>query len=211
MEGEGISIIYSQFLDGGVVPLALALEEMGCQRYGAPNLLKNPPKKKNKITYTMITGNDDLSPNNALSVKTASDKSNKDGSIIKIVIISRAGSEGLDFANIRQVHILEPWYNTNRIEQTIGRAVRNCSHKLLPFNQRNVMIFLYATTLKNNNESADMYVYRVAEIKAILIVMFIENKSSFRRFLKKSFWNRIKKSETDTNRCALKNQYRKWG
>ena len=31
------------------------------------------------------------------------------------------------------------------------------------------MIFLYATTLKNDNEAADMYVYRVAEIKAILI------------------------------------------
>ena len=89
----------------------------------------------------MITGNEDLSPNNALSVRKASDVSNKDGSLIKVIIISRAGSEGLDFANIRQVHILEPWYNTNRIEQTIGRAVRNCSHKNLPFKERNVMIF----------------------------------------------------------------------
>lgn len=168
-EGEGICLIYSQFLDGGVVPLALALEEMGCQRYGAPNLLKNPPKKKSKISYTMITGSEDLSPNNALSVKIASDKSNVDGDVIKVIIISRAGSEGLDFANIRQVHILEPWYNTNRIEQTIGRAVRNCSHKLLPFNKRNVMIYLYATLLENDHEAADMYVYRVAELKAILI------------------------------------------
>jgi superfamily II DNA or RNA helicase len=169
VESEGICLVYSQFLDGGVIPLAIALEEMGCQRYGAPNLLKTPPKKKLSITYTLITGSEDLSPNNALSVKTASDKSNVDGSIIKIVIISRAGSEGLDFANIRQVHILEPWYNTNRIEQTIGRAVRNCSHKLLPFKKRNVMIFLYTTLLKNGNEAADMYVYRVAELKAILI------------------------------------------
>lgn len=168
-EGEGISLIYSQFLDGGVVPLALALEEMGCQRYGAPNLLKTVPKKKSKMTYTMITGSEDLSPNNALSVKIASDKNNVDGDVIKIIIISRAGSEGLDFANIRQVHILEPWYNTNRIEQTIGRAVRNCSHKLLPFTKRNVLIYLYATLLENDHEAADMYVYRVAELKAILI------------------------------------------
>lgn len=169
VESEGICLVYSQFLDGGVVPLALALEEMGCQRYGAPNLLKDPPKKKLNISYTMITGNEDLSPNNALSVKTASDMKNIDGSNIKIVIISRAGSEGLDFANIRQVHILEPWYNTNRIEQTIGRAVRNCSHKNLPFSKRNVMIYLYTTLLQNSHEAADMYVYRVAELKAILI------------------------------------------
>ena len=168
-ESEGICLVYSQFLDGGVVPLALALEEMGCQRYGAPNLLKTPPREKRKIVYTMITGSEDLSPNNKLSVKIASSKENVDGSLIKIILISRAGSEGLDFANIRQVHILEPWYNTNRIEQTIGRAVRNCSHKLLPFKKRNVMIFLYTTLLKNDHEAADMYVYRVAELKAILI------------------------------------------
>jgi hypothetical protein len=165
----GICLVYSQFLEGGIIPLAIALEELGCKRYDGPSLLKTPPKKKLNVVYTMITGNEDLSPNNALAVKTASDTKNKDGSQIKIILISRAGSEGLDFANIRQVHILDPWYNTNRIEQTIGRAVRNCSHKNLPFAERNVMIFMYATLLKNKFEAADMYVYRVAEIKAVLI------------------------------------------
>jgi hypothetical protein len=169
LSDTGICLVYSQFLEGGIIPLALALEELGCKRYDGPSLLKTPPKKKLNVVYTMITGNEDLSPNNALAVKTASDTKNKDGSLIKIILISRAGSEGLDFANIRQVHILDPWYNTNRIEQTIGRAVRNCSHKNLPFTERNVMIFMYATLLKNKFEAADMYVYRVAEIKAILI------------------------------------------
>ena len=169
INSEGICLVYSQFLEGGVVPIALALEELGCRRYDGPNLLKDGPKKRNNIVYTMITGNEDLSPNNALAVKTASDTKNKDGSVIKVILISRAGSEGLDFANIRQVHILDPWYNTNRIEQTIGRAVRNCSHKNLPFNQRNVQIFMYATLLENESEAADLYIYRVAELKAILI------------------------------------------
>ena len=168
LNAKGICLVYSQFLEGGIIPIALALEERGCQRYDGSNLLSDSSKKGN-IVYTMITGNEDLSPNNALSVKIASSDKNKDGNEIKIILISRAGSEGLDFANIRQVHILDPWYNTNRIEQTIGRAVRNCSHKNLPFSERNVMIYLYTTLLKNNNEAADMYVYRVAELKAILI------------------------------------------
>ena len=43
--------------------------------------------------------------------------------LLKVVIITKAGAEGLDFKNIRQVHILEPWYNLNRSEQVIGRAV----------------------------------------------------------------------------------------
>ena len=54
---------------------------------------------------------------------------------LKVVLISKAGSEGLDFKCIRQIHILEPWYNTNRIEQIIGRGVRNLSHCLLPFEE----------------------------------------------------------------------------
>ena len=81
-----------------------------------------------------------------------------------------AGAEGLDFKFIRQVHILEPWYNMNRIEQIIGRAVRTCSHKDLPFIERNVQIYLYGTILEDKEkEAADLYVYRLAEEKAIKI------------------------------------------
>ena len=57
----------------------------------------------------------------------------------------------------------------NRIEQIIGRAVRTCSHKDLPFKQRNVQIFMYGTKLTNNMEAADLYVYRKAEEKSLLI------------------------------------------
>ena len=37
-----------------------------------------------------------------------------------------------------------------------------------------------------------------------------KKNSSFRRFLKKSLWNHLKKSETFTNRSGLKNQYQRW-
>ena len=58
----------------------------------------------------------------------------------------------------------------NRIEQIIGRAVRNFSHKDLPFEKRNVEIYMYGTILQDNKEeAADLYVYRVAEYKAIQI------------------------------------------
>jgi len=80
------------------------------------------------------------------------------------------GSEGLDFKNLRQVHIMEPWYNLSLVEQIIGRAVRNCSHKQLPFKERNVEIFLYGTLLNNeDDEAVDLYIYRIAEMKAVQI------------------------------------------
>ena len=61
-------------------------------------------------------------------------------------------------------------YNMNRIEQIIGRAVRTCSHKLLPFLMRNVELYLYGSVVENQREeAADLYVYRLAELKSIQI------------------------------------------
>jgi len=183
---DGIILIYSQYIDGGLIPVALALEEMGFTRYGdgVKSLFKNPPtdpvdvrtmkpranKKDSFIPakYIMITGDTRLSPNNDFEVKAATNDDNKDGNKIKVILISQAGSEGVDFKCLRQVHIIDPWYNMNRIEQIIGRGVRNSSHKNLDFEKRNVELFVYGTILENNDEeAADLYVYRVAEYKAI--------------------------------------------
>jgi len=185
---DGIILIYSQYIDSGLIPMALALEEMGFTRYGqnVKPLFKTRPtevvdvktmkpssdkKSFMPARYSMITGDPRLSPNNDFEVKGLTGEDNKDGYKVKVVLISKAGSEGIDFKYIRQVHILEPWYNMNRIEQIIGRAVRNFSHSLLPFEKRNVEIFMYGTILddENKEETADLYVYRVAEYKAIQI------------------------------------------
>jgi hypothetical protein len=40
-KSKGIVLVYSQYIDGGLVPMALALEEMGFARHGPKNLLKN--------------------------------------------------------------------------------------------------------------------------------------------------------------------------
>ena len=185
---DGIVLIYSQQLYGGVIPIALALEEMGFVRYGKANtLFGTAPEMKTKEKqdiknalqksgnkYVLITGNEKLSPDNDADIKaltgdenTNDTKESPSGSVVKVVIISMAGSEGIDLKAIRQIHILDPWYNMNRIEQIIGRGVRNFSHKTLSFEKRNVQIFLYATLLVDNEEeAADLYVYRVAEKKA---------------------------------------------
>ena len=187
---KGVILIYSQYIDSGLIPVALALEELGFTRYGkdSKSLFKTPPPntpvdvntmlpRQGKAPfmparYTMITGDKRLSKNNDADIKAITSINNKDGNIIKVVLISTAGSEGIDLKFIRQVHILDPWYNMNRIEQIIGRAVRNFSHKDLPFNERNVEIFLHGTMLLGQDvleEAADLYVYRVAEMKAIQI------------------------------------------
>lgn len=189
---EGIVLIYSQYIDGGVVPMALALEEMGISRYSHAlagrhkRLFKRAPAPlvdaltmkplENPATfrpaqYIMITGDKGLSPSNTEDVKYATNSDNIDGSKVKVIIISKAGSEGLDFKAIRQIHILDPWFNMNRIEQIIGRGVRNLSHcGLETFAKRNVQIYLHATVIDGSEEeAADLYLYRLAEKKAVQI------------------------------------------
>jgi hypothetical protein len=188
----GIVIIYSQYIDGGIVPMALALEEMGFARFGSaeytrslldpsfkvddpldatsmtPRSNMEDPTKFKQAKYVMITGDKAFSPQNAEEVKRVSSVENKDGSLVKVIMISKAGSEGLDFKNIRQIHMLEPWYNLNRTEQIVGRGVRNLSHCSLPFEERNVEIYMHATVMNANSveEAADVYVYRLAKKKA---------------------------------------------
>jgi superfamily II DNA or RNA helicase len=175
----GIVLVYSEYIEGGCIPIALALEEAGISRYQLrkeQNLFeKNKLEIKMKYgeksfrpKYVMITGNKELSPDNAKAVMEAT-TNNEYGQKIKVIIISRSGAEGIDFNSIRQVHILDPWYNMSRIEQIIGRGVRFCSHKTMPFVDRNVEIYLHGTKPFDDIEPADLYMYRQAEHKAVRI------------------------------------------
>jgi superfamily II DNA or RNA helicase len=109
------------------------------------------------------------------AVKKFINKNNKYGEEIKVFIGTKTVSEGLDFKRIRQVHILEPWYNLSRHEQIIGRAIRNLSHDDLLPHERNVEIYQYAAILnskKNKNglhETIDLRNYFIAESKDIII------------------------------------------
>ena len=162
----GIVLVYSQYIDSGIIPMALALEEMGFDRYNGKNLFV-PGIPSNRKKYVMITGSILLSPNNLEEYNAARSDKNINGDIVKVVLVTSAGSEGLDFKCIRQVHIMEPWYNMSKVEQVLGRAIRNFSHKLLPFLERNVQIFLHSTILEDEDvESVDLYMYRRAEHKA---------------------------------------------
>jgi hypothetical protein len=177
-QSDGIILVYSQYIDAGLVPLALALEEMGFTRLTHNSLLKKRPDiPKTTMKYAMITGDMYYSSRNLNSkeLRILNSANNVNGEKCKVVLISQAGSEGLDFKNLRQVHIMEPWYNLNRIEQIIGRAIRNCSHKSLPLQKRNCQIFLHASVLNEpdserpSEEPVDLMMYRYAHNKSYKI------------------------------------------
>ena len=166
-DSTGIILIYSYYLDNGLIPVALMLEELGYKKYGSSLLASD----KNTLGHYIIITSDPRYHSELDVIEKVKAADNLRGEKIKIVLISMAGSEGVDFKNIRQIHILDPWFNMSRIEQIIGRGVRTCSHKRLPFEERNVQIFMYASQLTDKplEIAADMHIYGLAEQKAIKV------------------------------------------
>ena len=114
------------------------------------------------------------------------------GNMIKVILITKSGSEGLSLKHVRFVHIMEPYWNMIRIDQVIGRAVRANSHKELPKELQTVEAYIYCSTftkeqLKDKSTKADEglttdeYIYKIAERKEKLIGKFLDmlKKSSF--------------------------------
>ena len=171
VKSEGIIFIYSQYYYSGIYPIAFALEHIGFKRYDSSSSLGSgfqieDKNKTQNYSYAIISTDKHLSPDNNTLISRIKSKDNIDGNKIKVVIVSKIGTEGIDFKCIREVHILEPWYNLSRTEQIIGRAVRRCSHVDLPQEKRNVTIFLHASCLENKErESIDLQIYRIASNK----------------------------------------------
>ncbi len=206
---QGLCFVYSRFVDDGILPLALMLEQNGFERYTSNDekrILDEPVGvKRNRICYKCSQQIDNPVHHNEKlkdyhnfrqakyiiffgeakdiiqitkeeALDKFSSKTNFHGEDIKVFLGTKTVSEGLDFKRIRQVHILQPWFNLSRHEQIIGRAIRNCSHIALPKDERNVEIFQYAATLNENTkgvkkhtESIDLKHYSVAESKDRII------------------------------------------
>jgi hypothetical protein len=101
-------------------------------------------------------------------------KENLKGDLIKIIMISPAGAEGINLRNCRQVHIMEPYWNEVRIEQVIGRAIRQCHHSDLPMEERKVDVFRYKMVRKSGKVTSDEMMENISRKKNNLLISFIE-------------------------------------
>ena len=131
---------------------------------------------------------------------------NKHGKIMKIIMISPSGTEGLNLSNVRQVHILEPYWNEVRIIQIIGRSIRRCSHKNLPMDERFVEVFRYKV-YKNRERTNEINLELKKKKKNITYITsdtYIENMAKEKSNLNNAFLLLLKQAAVD---CMLfKNQ-----
>lgn len=104
------------------------------------------------------------------------DHENRDGSHIRVFLSTKAGAEGISLMNVRQVHLMEPYWNEALMRQAIGRARRICSHAALPVQDRVVDVYRYVSVFpqgyrskdkdpKGRPQTSDQYVENIASLK----------------------------------------------
>ena len=209
-EYQGLHLVYSQFRTlEGVGIFSLVLEKNGFVRFKIKKNNLNVWEidireiDKGKPTYALYTGTEtaeekeiirniyngswNFIPSNIADELKLIANNNNMGEIIKVLMITSSGSEGINLRNTRYVHIMEPYWHPVRTEQVIGRARRICSHKDLPLPLQTVNVFVYlmifsdeqlksddSIELKKRDLSkglpkvpitSDQYLYEISEIK----------------------------------------------
>jgi superfamily II DNA or RNA helicase len=122
---------------------------------------------------------------------------NIEGKIAKIILVSPAGSEGLNLKNVRQVHIMEPFWQEVIINQAINRASRQCSHADLPMDQRNFVVYRYKSVKETINDESN---------NILTTDQYIESSAKEKETLNQSFLNAIEEAAVD---CELNKAHNK--
>ena len=143
-KAKGLIFCYSNFRSvEGVEIFTRILDKNGYRKFNSKNSKVNA--KYHFKQYAIYSGAEDYEERKKI-VETFNNPLNNYGKNLKIILATSAGAEGLDLHNIRQIHIMEPYWNEVKIEQVIGRGVRRKSHVDLPESERNVEIFRYLST-----------------------------------------------------------------
>ena len=132
-------------------------------------------------TFILVTGGSDDAGEDIPEVKQKiiqevfNSPNNTDGKMIKFVLGSRVMNEGVTLKNVKEVHIIDVFFNIPKAEQVIGRAIRMCVHEDVinddyKYPQVNVYRYVVALSNKNKNDlSTDELLYQKAEIKYLTV------------------------------------------
>jgi len=143
------AVVYSNYLQSGLHPYTHLL-------------------KQHNIPYGVFSGE---MPKPVRDQLVKDYNSNK----IKALLVSTAGAEGLDLKGTRQIQVLDPHFNNEKINQVIGRGIRYKSHAHLPKEHRHVNVEHYLAVTKPKfvafgkpDMSADEYIHARANDKTTL-------------------------------------------
>ena len=176
-EHPGLHLIYTQFRTiEGIGILKLVLEHNGFAQFklkkeSAVWQIDVSEEDLGKPRFALYTGTEtaeekelirliyngawDKLPSSLSRQLKSMHPNNNMGEIIKILMITSSGSEGVDLKNTRYVHIMEPYWHPVRTDQVIGRARRICSHNALEEEFKTVEVFKYLMTFTDKQLKGD--------------------------------------------------------
>ena len=115
-------------------------------------------REEREVILNILNSNWNVVPQNIISTikeYIPNVENNNNGEVIKLLMISSSGAEGISLKNVRYVHIMEPYWHPVRKNQVIGRARRICSHANLPPDLQFVKVFLYLMKFSESQEKSD--------------------------------------------------------
>lgn len=144
------ALVYSNFLDAGLNPYESALQRA-------------------KIPYGKFTGEMTKADRDATIADYNAGR-------LKALLLSSAGGEGLDLKGTRQIQVLEPHFNKEKLEQVIARGIRYKSHDGMAPEAQNVDVEHYVAKMpepgrvrkffgKKRDTSVDEYLQRLSADK----------------------------------------------
>lgn len=163
---SGTAYVYSNFKEyGGIDSLIKVLEYNGYK-----NFYEHGPGKNR---YAVWSG-EEKAKDKEYARDTFNKYENKDGKLLKVMLLTPAGKEGVSFMRVKQIHVLEPYWNTSRMAQIIGRGVRYCSHKDVPSKDRVVKVYIYHAVAPDGKHHVcvDEYIHKLAMKKELLSNQF---------------------------------------
>jgi Type III restriction enzyme, res subunit/Helicase conserved C-terminal domain len=183
-KSKGVIFVYSNLVESGAQLFAMCLEEHGYESAIGTKLLRstaNEVERGSMGKYILFTS--DLSETERRkALDRVKSPDNVEGQDVKIIVASPSISEGVDLSYVRQVHVLEYWWNMSRIEQVVGRGIRTCSHQALPFVDQNCTVYLHICKLPDSDrELIDEFYYRTmveAKAKSIATVKHVIMESA---------------------------------
>ena len=227
---KGIHLLYSQFktLEGiGILKLVLkensfaefkikknetgeyilnvASEDMNKPMFASYTGSETPEERE--IIKNVLNSNWKLVPSSLVKTLQTLSENNFLGQIIKVLMITSSGAEGISLKNVRYVHITEPYWHPVRIHQVIGRARRICSHSDLPKELQTVNVFLYLMVFSEQQLSSDISIeLRVKDIskknkkQVITSDEYLYEISSIKEEINASLLQSVKESAID---CSI--------
>lgn len=162
----GPALIYSFFASmEGCGIFSKILESHGFEKF-VPTKGMTVARMTRKPRYAVIRGGMSNFQKTQL-LEIFNHPENRHGQLIRTVFVTQAAAEGISLFQLRQIHIMEPFWDDVLIRQVTGRGFRLRSHQFLPEDECVIHVRHHIAKGAKGETTADILIKDIAKRKDI--------------------------------------------